>query len=151
MWIFRPSLFDGGEISPEEVAAFQWRLAGSGWASMVVNDELVPHAARNGQWRPRYEWLPRAFIQGRTHKLTQVWGTTALQDVPLASAGQSELWVWQTAGVALRILRERDYLIGVPPGTLENLPGFNDPAELRGDFLRLLPGVPWDRTIYKFQ
>jgi hypothetical protein len=150
VWIFRPSIFEGGEVSPEEVAAFQWRLAGRRWPSLAINDELVPHAARNGQWRKGFEWLPRAFVQGRSHKISEVWGTTALQDVPLASAGQSELWVWQTAGVALRLLRERDYLIGVPPGLVENLPGFNDAPELRGDFVSLRSGVPWDGCIYKF-
>lgn len=151
VWIFRPALFEGGEVDPEEVAAFQWRLAGRRWQSLVVNDELVPHAAHHGQWCRGARWLPRAFVQGRTHGLAQVWGTTALQAVPIDAADQSsELWVFKTAGVALRILDDRNYLIGVPDGTVEQLCGYPAPPEQRGDFVRLVSGVPWDGEIYRF-
>jgi hypothetical protein len=151
VWVMRPSLFEGGEVDPEEIAELQWKLAGKHWPSLVLNDELVPHAAKGGQWKTRTQWLQRAFVQGRSHGLAQLWGTTALQGVPLDASQQShELWVFKTGGVALRILSERDYLIGVPPGTVEGLAGYPLPPAERGEFVRLVSGVPWNGVIYKF-
>lgn len=150
-WILKPRVFAGHEIDPEEVAQFQWRLRGHRLPSCVLNDELVPHAAVCGQWKHPKGSLPKCFVQGRSHGLSQIWGTTALQDVPLQAAAQSsELWVFQTRGTGLRILRERDYLIGVPPGTVEAFAGYPLPAAERGEFARLVSGVPWDGVTYKF-
>lgn len=151
VWVLRPSLFEGGEIDPEQVAEWQWKIAGRRTPSLVLNDELVPHAAKGGQWRTKTQWLQRAFVQGRSHGLAQIWGTTALQGVPLDASQQShELWVFKTGGVALRILSERDYLIGVPPGTIEGLAGYPLPPAERGEFMRLVSGVPWNGVVYKF-
>jgi hypothetical protein len=150
-WILKPSLFEGGEISPEEVAQFQWKLRGSRWPSMVLNDELVPHAAKGGQWRKGSTWLPRSFVQGRSHGLSQLWGTTLLHSVPIEAAEQSsELWVHKTAGLGLRLLAERNYTIGVPDGLVEGLAGYPLPPAERGEFVRLVSGVPWDGVVYKF-
>lgn len=149
--IIRPRIFEGADADPEAVADLQWRLAGARWPSLVVNDELVPHAAHHGQWRRGSRMLPRAFIQGRTHGLAQLWGTTALQAVPIEAADQSSvIFVLQTAGLGLRILDDRNYLVGVPPGTVEALAGFDRPPEERGEFLALRSGVPWDGVVYKF-
>lgn len=148
--IIRPRIFEGADADPEAVADAQWRLAGERWPSLVVNDELVPHAARHGQWRRGSHQLPRAFIQGRTHGLAQLWGTTALQSVPIEASDQSVIFAFQTAGLALRILGERNYLVGVPPGTVEGLAGFDRPPGERGEFLALRSGVPWNGCVYKF-
>lgn len=148
--ILRPSIFDGAEADPEAAAAFCWRLAGRRWPTLLVNDELVPHAAHHGQWRRGMTALPRAFIQGRVHGLSQLWGTTALQGVPVEAADQSSvILVFQTAGLGLRILGDRNYLVGVPPGTVEGLAGFDRPPDERGEFLALRSGVPWDGRIYR--
>lgn len=151
VWVLKPALFEGGEVSPEEVAEFQWKLRARRWPSMVLNDELVPHAAKAGQWRRGSTWLPRSFVQGRSHGLAQLWGTTLLHSVPIEAAEQSsELWVFKSAGLGLRLLDERNYTIGVPPGLIENLAGYPLPPEQRGEFVRLVSGVPWDGVVYKF-
>jgi hypothetical protein len=149
--IIRPRIFEGSDADPEAIAALQWRCAGRRWPSLAVNDELVPHAADYGQWRRGSKMLKRSFIQGRTHGLTQLWGTTALQAVPIEAADQSSvIFTLQTAGLGLRLLNERNYLVGVPPGTVERLAGFERPPAERGEFLALRSGVPWDGYVYKF-
>jgi hypothetical protein len=151
VWVLKPDVFAGQEISPEAVAEFQWKLRGHRMVSLVLNDELVPHAARAGQWRRGFEWLPKSFVQGRSHGLAQVWCTTMLQSVPIEAAEQSsELWTFKAAGLGLRLLDDRNYTVGVPPGTVENLAGYPLPPEQRGEFLRLVNGVQWDRRVYKF-
>lgn len=149
--VIRPRIFEGADADPEAVAELQWRLAGRRWPSLVVNDELVPHAAHHGQWRRGAHFLPRAFVQGRSHGLAQLWGTTALQAVPIEAADQSSvIFALQTAGLGLRILDDRNYLVGVPSGTVEGLAGYPLPPEQRGEFLALRSGIPWDGCVYKF-
>jgi hypothetical protein len=151
VWIFKPRLWEGGEIDPREIAELQWKMVGRRVRSMVVNDELVPHAVNGGQWiGGQRSPVARAFIQGREHGLSQLWGTTALQDVPGNAADLSELWVFQSHGLAARILARRNFLIGAPPGLLEGLAGYPLPPAQRGEFVRLFSGRPWNRTIYKF-
>jgi hypothetical protein len=149
--ILRPRIFEGSDADPEAVAAFQWRWAGRRWPSLVVNDELVPHAADYGQWRRGSRMLKRAFVQGRSHGLAQLWCTTNLQGAPTDAADQSSvIFVLQTAGAGLNLLHDRHYLIGVPDGLIPSLAGFPLPPEQRGEFLALRSGLPWNGKIYKF-
>jgi hypothetical protein len=146
--IFRASLM--GEVNPEEIAHFTAALAERRWGSLTLNDEF-DQAVRNGHWKKGTVFLPRAFIRGRSSGQAQVWCTTSPHNVPLEPFDQSsEIWQFKTAGLGLRLLRDREYLNGIDPKVIEQLAGYPLPPEDRGEFVRLQRGRPWDRRIYKF-
>lgn len=148
MIVFRASLM--GEVSPEEIARLAAGLANRKWPSLTINDEL-DQAARGGQWKRGAVFLPRSFIRGRSAGLSQVWGTTSPQNVPLeAFELSSEIWCFKLAGLGLRLLGDREYLTGIDPGTIEQLAGYPLPTDQRGEFVRLVRGRTWDRRIYRF-
>ncbi|HXD98229.1 MAG TPA: hypothetical protein VN646_16895 [Candidatus Acidoferrum sp.] len=149
--IFRSPIFKGVDADPNAIAELSWSLAGSKTPTLTVNDELVPHCADYGQWvGGKGGWVKRSFVQGREHGIGQLWCTTTPQGVPIEAFGQSRLWVFQLAGQDLSLLRRRNFLIGVPPGLVEELAGEPRPFEERGEFVCLLSGRPWDGRIYKF-
>jgi hypothetical protein len=152
MLIIRPRMFEGGRVDVEEVARYCWRLAGRHTRSLLVNDELVPHAAEFGQFvGGKHSDLKRCFTEGRVHGLSQLWGTQDLTDVPVAVVAQSSaIWCFKTAGTGLEILRRRNYLLGVPDGLVENLPDDESPPDERGEFVRLRAGKRWDSKLYRF-
>lgn len=148
--IFRASMM--GEVNPEEIAKFTAALAerGGRWGSLTVNDEL-DQAVNAGHWKSGSVFMPRAFIRGRTAGLAQLWGTTSPHEVPRQAFEQSsEIWCFKMAGIGLRLLREREYLNGIEPRTIEELAGYPLPPEERGEFVRLQRGRAWDRRVYKF-
>lgn len=132
-------------------AEFDWKAVERGKAVLKLRDELVPSVANNGQWRPKHQRVQQQFIQGRSWKLSLLSCTTALRAVPLDCADNAdEVWAFQTRGQALDVLEDREFLIGVPSGLLASLKGKGSPPEERGEFLRLVSGVPWDGVIYRF-
>jgi hypothetical protein len=152
MLIVRPRMFEGGRADVEEVARYCWRLAGRHTPTLLVNDELVPHAAEFSQFLGgKKSDIKRCFTEGRVHGLSQLWGTQDLTDVPVAVVAQSSsIWCFHTAGTGLEILRRRSYLHGVPEGLIEHLPDDESPRDERGDFVRLRSGKAWDGKIYRF-
>lgn len=152
--VVRGDPFHGLEVEPDEVAAWSWKMAARRWRTLTVTDEL-DQACAGGQWRGGKEaWrgaLKRAFIRGRSHGLSQLWGTTVPHNVPVeAFDGSSEIWCFRMAGMGLALLRRRDYLRGIDDETIEGLPGEPLPPAERGVFVRLRRGQPWDGRLYKF-
>jgi hypothetical protein len=152
MLIIRPRMFEGERVDVEEVARYCWRLAGRHTPTLLVNDELVPHAAEFSQFLGgKKSDIKRCFAEGRVHGLSQLWGTQDLTDVPITVVAQSSsIWTFKTAGTGLEILRRRGYLLGVPDGVIENLPDDDNPPDERGDFVRLRAGKRWDSKLYRF-
>jgi hypothetical protein len=148
--IFRADPFRGVDVDPSEISAWCWAMAPR-TPTCVLDDELVPFAARFGMWLGGDGgWVQRSFITGREHGLGRIWCTVSFAGVPVDASGQSVILAFKTAPSDVRLLRKRDYLIGVPDGLLENLPGPPLPYAERGVFVVLIPGVPWDGCLYKF-
>lgn len=146
-WVFSGDPAAGVDLDVDEVAAFAWRLSARRVPSLIVADELEA-AAIAGQWRRGVQWLPRAFTQGRSHRISVLWGCQSPQGVPLSAFEQSdEIWCWKLAGLGARCLRERGYLEGLDASTLAGLPGVEAPPAERGAFVVLRRGRPWDGRI----
>lgn len=147
--IFRADPFRGVNIDPNEISAWCWAMA-PGTPTCVLDDELVPFAARWGMWLGGDDgWVQRSFITGREHGLGRIWCTVSFAAVPIDASGQSVILAFKTAPSDVALLRKRDYLIGVPPGTLENLAGPPLPYKQRGEFVVLIPGIPWNGCRYR--
>lgn len=145
--IFRQG-FDG-DVNVDEIARFAAGLAEQRWGSLTVNDELA-QACTGGQWRSGTIMLPRLFVRGRTKGVAQLWGTTSPHDVPTTVFDGSDVILqFATSGLALRLLRDREYLRGIDPAIIEALKGYPLPPAERGEFVLLRRRVPWDGKVYK--
>lgn len=138
------------ENDPEAWARFTVGMAGDRWPSLTVNDELA-QATRGMSFNKGTVMIPRAFVRGRTQGLAQAWGTTSPHDVPtVIYESTDEIWLFKSSGMALKLLRRRDYLRGIEDETIEGLSGYPLPPVERGEFVRLVRGRAWDGRIYKF-
>jgi hypothetical protein len=80
------------------------------------------------------------------------WGAQVPQMVPLEPFEQSHaILCFRLAGLGLETLRERDYLLGGAELVIPRLHAPPDPPHLRGDFVLLRRGQPWNGKIYKFE
>ena len=148
--VYRGNPFRGQDVDPDRISEAAWATAGQRCPVLLVHDELVPFAAKNGQWlRGDKSWVQRSLITGREHGVSVFWATTGLVSVPLDASGQSEILAFQCTPNDTRLLTRRGYCTGLPPGTLERLPGPPLPFGERGVFVRLQPEQPWDGLLYK--
>jgi hypothetical protein len=152
--VFRGDPVAGVDANAEEVAALAWRRAARGRASLIVNDELIAgreQLVKNRQWRKGVTFIPRSFTKGRVVGVGDVWGAQSPQDVPLEPFEQSNaILCFKLGGLGLEKLRERNYLEGGAEAVIPTLHGMEVEPELRGDFVLLRRGQPWDGRVYKF-
>lgn len=148
--VFTGDLAAGLDPDPEEVAAFAWRLRATRTGSLVCVDELK-WCARGGWWRKGIRWVPQTATEGRKHDVGLLWAAQSPQDAPREAIEESlHLVVGHMAGLGVRCLRDRDYLLGMPDGTLEALPGEETVPAGRGRCVILRRGQPWDGRFYRF-
>jgi hypothetical protein len=148
--VFTGDLSAGIDPEPEEVAGFAWKLRATRTGALVVVDELK-WCAKNGFWRRGIRWLPQTCSEGRKHDVGILWGSQSPQDAPREAIEEAGvLVVFRLAGLGVRCLRDRDYLEGMPDGTLEALPGEESPPDKRGRCVILRRGRPWDGRFHRF-
>jgi hypothetical protein len=148
--VFTGDLSSGVNPGAEEVAGFAWRLRSARCGSLVVVDELK-WAAKNGWWQKGARWLPQICSEGRKHDVGILWGSQSPQDAPREAIEEAGLLVvFRLAGLGVRCLRDRDYLLGMPDGTLEALPGEESPPAERGRCVIIRRGRPWDGRFHRF-
>lgn len=148
--VFTGDLSSGLDPDAEAVAAFAWRLRATRTESLVVVDELK-WCARAGFWQRRARWLPQTCTEGRKHGVGILWGVQFAQDAPREAIEEAgSLVVFRQAGLAVECLRRRNYLLGMPEGTLERLPGEETPPPARGRCVILRRGQQWDGRFHRF-
>jgi hypothetical protein len=148
--VFTGDVCAGLDPDPEAVARFAWQLSGRRVSTLIIVDELK-WASRGGYWVRGVRWVPQTCSEGRKHGVGLLWGSQSPQDAPREAFEQSgALVVGRLAGLGINRLRERDYLLGVPEGTVESLPGDDVAPSERGVVLILKRGRPWDGKFYKF-
>jgi hypothetical protein len=148
--VFTGDLCDGTDPDVEGIARFAWRLRSARCGSLVVCDEMK-WVARGMQWKNRARWLPQTCTEGRKHDVGFLWAAQIPQDVPMEAYEESSfLVVGHLAGLGVRCLRDRDYLLGLPDGALESLPDDQTPPKERGRCVILRRGKPWDGKFYRF-
>jgi hypothetical protein len=148
--VFVGDLASGLDPEAEGVARFAWQLRATRTGSLVVVDELK-WAAKAGFWRARAVWLPQTCTEGRKHDVGILWASQCPQDAPREAIEEASLLVvYHMAGLSVRCLRDRNYLVGMPAGVLEHLPSDLDPPMERGKCLILRRGHAWDRRFYRF-
>ena len=148
--VFVGDIAAGVDPDPEAVAALAWSLRPRHVGSLVVVDELK-WAARGGWWRKGVRWLPQTCGEGRKHGVGILWGSQSPQDAPREAIEEAGVVVvFRLAGLGVRCLAERNYLVGMPDGTLEALPGEESPPDDRGRCVILRRGRPWDGRFFRF-
>lgn len=148
--VFTGDLAAGVDPDPEEVARLAWRLRARRCGSLVVVDELK-WCARAAWWKKGVRWLPQICSEGRKHDVGVLWGTQSPQDAPREAIEEAGLLVvFRLAGLGVRCLRDRNYLEGMPDGTLEGLPGEESPPAGRGRCVILRRGRAWDGRFHRF-
>jgi hypothetical protein len=148
--VFTGDLASGLDPEAEAVARFAWQLRATNTGALVVVDELK-WAAKGGFWRSRAVWLPQTCTEGRKHHVGILWASQCPQDAPREAVEEASiLVVWHMAGLSVRCLHDRNYLTGMPEGTLEGLPNDLDPPAERGRCVILRRGRAWDRRFYRF-
>lgn len=147
--VFVGDLASGLDPDAEAIARFAWQLRASRTGALVVVDELK-WAARGGWWRRGVSFLPQTCSEGRKHGIGILWGSQSPQDAPREAIEEAgTIVVFRLAGLGVRCLRDRNYLAGMPDGTLEALPGEEAPPEKRGACVVLRRGQPWDGRLYR--
>lgn len=152
--IFRGVPSAGVDADPEEVAELAWKRAGRARKSLVVHDELVAGREafiKSRQWRKDVVHLPKSFTKGRAVGIGDIWGAQSPQEVPVDPFEQSNaILCFKLAGLGLKRLRERNYLLGGADLVIPKLHGMDVPPPQRGDFVLLRRGQLWNGKIYKF-
>jgi hypothetical protein len=118
---------------------------------LVVYDEL-DRAAANGQWKAgKDSVIGWAFGKGGSQGAASFAGTQETEDLPRQPFNQSTHIVCvRMTGNPVRLLKQRNYLIGGVEPILPMLPGSELPPSERGYFVMLERGRPWDRRVYRF-
>ena len=153
--ILRGHRFDleTGSVDPEEVADLQFGLAQGrpSIPSLGVYDEL-DRACEHGQMkRSKNSAIRWVFKQGGSAGCSAVWGTQETQDIPAAIFNQSTMILcFKMLGAPLRLLRERNYLLGGVDEVIPTLPGAEVSPDKRGTFVCLRRGAEWDGKLYRF-
>lgn len=148
--VFTGDLGAGLDPDAEDTARLAWELRAKRCGSLVVVDELK-WVARAGFWQRRAKWLPQTCTEGRKHDVGILWGVQCAQDAPREAIEEAGLLVvFKQAGLAVECLRRRNYLVGMPEGTLERLPGVEVPPPERGRCVILRRGSPWDGRFHRF-
>jgi hypothetical protein len=148
--VFTGDLSTGTDPDVEAVAEFAWKLRAVRCGSLVVDDELK-WLARGGWWRKGVKWVPQTCTEGRKHDCGLLWAAQSPQDAPRESFEESSfLVVGHLAGLGVRCLRDREYLLGMPDGTLESLPDDQTAPSERGRCVILRRSKPWNGKFYRF-
>jgi hypothetical protein len=118
---------------------------------LVVYDEL-DRAAANGQWKAgKDSVIGWAFGKGGSQGAASFAGTQETEDLPRQPFNQSTHIVCvRMTGNPVRLLKQRNYLIGGVERVLPLLPGSELPPSERGYFVMLERGRPWDGRVYRF-
>lgn len=152
--VFRGEPAAGISADPEEVAELAWKRAARRKPSLIVHDELVAGRAdfiKSRQWRKGIVWMPRSFTLGRSPGVGDLWGAQSPQEVPIDPFEQSHaILCFRLAGLGLEALRARGYLAGGAELVIPQLHGPPLPPHVRGDFVLLRRGQPWNGKVYKF-
>ncbi len=148
--VFTGDPFTGVDPDPEAVAEFGWKLAARGVPVLIADDELK-WAAKNGWWRKGVKWLPQCCSEGRKHGVGFAWASQSPQDAPREPFEESgSLITYRLAGLGLDRLEERGYLRGIDRAVIEGLPGDKAPPAERGRCVLLQRGEVWDGKFYRF-
>lgn len=154
--ILRGARFDleTGAVDPEEIADLQFGLAQGrpSIPSLGVYDEL-DRACDHGQFkRSKNSAIRWVFKQGGSAGCSAIWGTQETQDIPAPIFNQSTLILcFKMLGAPVRLLRERNYLLGGVEETIGRLPGAEVPPDERGAFVVLRRGQEWDGKVWRFR
>jgi hypothetical protein len=118
---------------------------------LVVYDEL-DRAAANGQWKAgKDSVIGWAFGKGGSQGAASFAGTQETEDLPRQPFNQSTHIVCvRMTGNPVRLLKQRNYLLGGVEPVLPMLPGSELPPDQRGYFVQLERGRPWDHRVYRF-
>lgn len=138
-------------VDHESVAAYQQRLAGKGFRTLCVHDEMSD-AARYGQWKAGSEsLLARQFVKGRMANVGKIWLTQLPAFVP------DEPWTQSTSILCFNVdpgtlkrLRKHRWIDERLERTIARLPDGNVPPAQRGYFVLLEPECASDGQIYRF-
>lgn len=153
--VFRGEPSRGIRVDLEEVAELAWSRAALGRKTLCVFDELIAgreELTKNTQWRKGVTYVPRNFTMGRSPGVADIWGAQSPQLVPVDPFEQSSaILCFRLAGLGLDALRTRNYLLGGAQDVIPKLHGPPLPPEVRGDFVLLRRGQPWNGKIYKFK
>lgn len=138
--VFRGSMFDGVEASPEDTCRYAWQVARHGVPVLVVADE-IERAAANGQWRRGVDWVPRTFGQGRAAGVSIFWGAQSPQMAPTECFEQSSvLCLFKIDSIGARLLIQRGYITEEQAAQLAAFPGQEAEKSKRGNFLLAVRG-----------
>lgn len=153
--IIRGDVTRGVRADREAVARYCHGVAVRGRAVLLVNDEAFPKAvAKNRQWRKGVEYLPLGFTHGRQlgGGWANIWGNQLTIEAPAEPLNESTtILQFKTDGDPIRLLKEKQFLRGDPrlPDVIRSLHAMESPPHMRGDFVRLVRGVPWDGRVYR--
>ncbi len=152
--VFRGEPSRGVRVDLEEVSELAWARAAIGRQTLCVFDELIAgreELTKNTQWRKGVTYVPRNFTMGRSPGVADIWGAQSPQLVPVDPFEQSSaILCFRLAGLGLDALRARNYLLGGAQDVIPTLHGPPLPPAVRGDFVLLRRGAPWNGKIYKF-
>lgn len=150
--VFRGDPVGNVDCSPEDSAAFAWELIRLQRRSLQVNDELAREEICVGTaWKGGVRWIPKTYKQGRELGVGSLAASQMPQDVPIVVWSQSTSVIcFKLDGMGLEVLRRRGYLSGGVEKVIPGLHGLESPKAMRGDFVLLQPGIPWDGKVYKF-
>lgn len=153
--IFRGVVAEGVDADPEEVAELAWKRAAKGRPSLIVHDELVAgreYLVKNRQWRKGVEFVPKSFTKGRAVGVGDLWAAQSPSEVPIDPWEQSNgIASFKLDGLGLEKMRERNYLRGGADVVVPTLHAMEVAPPLRGDFVVLRRGQPWNGKVYKLE
>lgn len=153
--VVRGDLLRGVKANREEVARYCHSVAVRGRAVLLVNDEAFPkEIAKNRQWRKGVDFMPLGFTHGRSMGggWANIWGNQRTIEAPPEPLDESTtILQFKTVGDPVRLLKEKQFLRGDPslPDVIASLHAMESPPHMRGDFVRLVRGVPWDGRVYR--
>jgi hypothetical protein len=153
--VFRGDPRAGVDADPEQVAELAWKRSARGRASLIVHDELLAgrdYLVKSRQWRTGIVYVPKSFTKGRQVGVGDLWGAQSPSEVPIDPFEQSNgIACGKLDGLGLAKLKERNYLRGDVEQVIPRLHGMEVAPALRGDFVVLRRGQPWNRKVYKLQ
>lgn len=152
--VLRGERFDlvQGAGDPEDVADLQWGLAQRRIPSLGVYDELDSACVAGQFKRSKDSAIRWVFKQGGSSGASAIWGTQETQDIPAPIFNQSTMILcFKLMGTPLRLLKERNYLLGGVEDVIPTLTGAEVPPEERGQFVALRRGQLWDGKVWKFR
>jgi hypothetical protein len=137
----------------EGVAALAMRQPVKGISVLTVVDEAAP-LCDGSRFSPKAPSVKRLFTEGRSQKLSVLWGTQRPQDTQGALLSEtSSVFCWGVSGHGITNLKAKDFLNGDGVEVaIKTLPRpAETPPKQRGTFLHLSSGQDWDKKRYRIE